>query len=152
MNSRLYKNKVKIFKYIRGLSFRTMDYERIKYAIPLTYEINPKEEGVLLESLARFQKSVRKFSSMFGTTALARKFDESKRDTANGSKDARTRIVLEGIQINETGHLDVSAGFNLVVCQTITLQAFVEMISELNNVFTEKTRNVAKQVTGKELI
>jgi len=129
-----------------------MDYERVKYAIPLTYELNPKEEGILLESLKRFQESIRKFTGLFGTSALARKFNESKMDVANGSKDARTRIVIEGIKISETGQLDVSAGFNLVICQTVTIQEFIQMISELNHIFTEKSRKAAKQFTGKEVV
>lgn len=127
-----------------------VDYERIKYSITPNYELKPEHESALISQLKTLQASISKLGRLAGIAVLAKKFNESKTATIAGSRNMRADMVMNGIVLtDEDSRIDVSAAFDLVVRQTISVQEMVDLITRLTQLFNEKAGQFGREFTGR---
>jgi len=127
-----------------------VDYERIKYAISSNYELKPEHESALISQLKTLQSNVTKLGRLAGRAVLAKQFNDSKSAAAAQSKNARACMMLDGIILrDDDSRVDVSAAFDLVVRQTISVQELIGIITAVTLTFGQKAEEFRNRLAGR---
>lgn len=127
-----------------------VDYERIKYSIASSYELRPEHESALIGQLRTLQSNVTGLGKLAGRVVLTKKFNDSKTEAAANSKNIRAGMMLEGITLkDDDSHVDVSAAFDLVARQTVSVQELIEIIVALTQTFVQKAEEFRRRLAGR---
>jgi len=127
-----------------------VDYERIKYSISSSYELRPEQESALISQLRMLQSNVTGLGKLAGRIVLLKKFNDSKTEAATQSKNIRAGMMLDGIILkDDDSHVDVSAAFDLVARQTVSVQELIEIIVALTHAFGQKAEGFRSRLAGR---
>ena len=127
-----------------------VDYERIKYSISSSYELKPEHESALISQLRTLQSNVTGLGKLAGRAVLTKKFSDSKSETGAQSKNMRAGMMLDGIILkDDDSHVDVSAAFDLVARQTVSVQELIDIVVALTRTFSQKAEEFRRRLAGR---
>jgi len=127
-----------------------VDYDRIKYSINPNYDLRPEQESALINQLKALQLNVTKLGKLAGRAVLAKKFNDSKSAAAAQSKNIRAGMMLDGIALrDDDSRVDVSAAFDLVARQTVSVEELIGIIAGLTQSFGQKAEEFRMHLAGR---